>query len=536
MLKEVHSMKRIVCEMCEGTEFVKENGFFVCQMCGTKYSLDEAKKMMIEGMVDVSGSTVNVSNLGNIDNYMKMAESADEAGNEKEAENYCNKILELDNQNYTAWLLKGKVAGWQSTIANPRLNETMKCFVNAIEYSPEEQKKEIINKTVSEADSICLALIQKCCDIFMENPSTDNASNITDAVKMMENCVGIFNEKCGKENVKMSITSGAVNIRVASTKGWTQALTQYCKDQHPSAYEWEKFVERGEAVILLNKLQILMIQDGSMSDYDKVTCYKEMINVQATLLKSGGWEYENSCWLKKYHFSLNESQKRRNLISNWHMEWSKIDPKHTIELANAREKMKRERMALIGVILMIILGIMWFFVSNTQKQNTNYDLGSYKSDSTISETYDETSNKPKIFKRTILKNDVTLHDDKDETDEESSSDENTYEDKTDNYWDNYQEENSIDLGYGVYIIADSDTRRITNEDLKRLSKEECRLARNEIYARHGRRFHDSQLQEYFDAQSWYEGTRDADTFSERELSQIEKDNVKKISQYEKKFK
>lgn len=141
MLKEVHSMKRIVCEMCEGTEFVKENGFFVCQMCGTKYSLDEAKKMMIEGMVDVSGSTVNVSNLGNIDNYMKMAESADEAGNEKEAENYCNKILELDNQNYTAWLLKGKVAGWQSTIANPRLNETMKCFVNAIEYAPEEQKK-----------------------------------------------------------------------------------------------------------------------------------------------------------------------------------------------------------------------------------------------------------------------------------------------------------------------------------------------------------------------------------------------------------
>lgn len=83
--------------------------------------------------------------------------------------------------------------------------------------------------------------------------------------------------------------------------------------------------------------------------------------------------------------------------------------------------MKRQRVALIGIILMIILGIMWFFASNTQKQNTNYDLGSYKSDSTISETYDETSNKPKTFKRTILKNDVTLHDDKDETDEESSS-------------------------------------------------------------------------------------------------------------------
>ena len=37
-------MKKIVCEMCECTEFVKEDGFFVCQECGCKYSVEEAKK------------------------------------------------------------------------------------------------------------------------------------------------------------------------------------------------------------------------------------------------------------------------------------------------------------------------------------------------------------------------------------------------------------------------------------------------------------------------------------------------------------
>ena len=41
-------MKKIICEMCEGTEFVKENGMFVCQECGMKYSVEEAKKLMRE--------------------------------------------------------------------------------------------------------------------------------------------------------------------------------------------------------------------------------------------------------------------------------------------------------------------------------------------------------------------------------------------------------------------------------------------------------------------------------------------------------
>ena len=53
-------MKAIQCEMCGSTEMVKKDGMFVCQSCGTKYSVEEAKKLMIEGTVDVSGSTVKV--------------------------------------------------------------------------------------------------------------------------------------------------------------------------------------------------------------------------------------------------------------------------------------------------------------------------------------------------------------------------------------------------------------------------------------------------------------------------------------------
>ena len=58
-------MKRLTCEMCGSTDLVKQDGFFVCQTCGTKYSVEEAKKMMIEGTVDVQG-TVKVDRSDNM--------------------------------------------------------------------------------------------------------------------------------------------------------------------------------------------------------------------------------------------------------------------------------------------------------------------------------------------------------------------------------------------------------------------------------------------------------------------------------------
>ena len=54
-------MKRLTCEMCGSTDLIKQDGVFVCQTCGCKYSIEEAKKMMVEGTVEVTG-TVKVDN------------------------------------------------------------------------------------------------------------------------------------------------------------------------------------------------------------------------------------------------------------------------------------------------------------------------------------------------------------------------------------------------------------------------------------------------------------------------------------------
>lgn len=86
-----------------------------------------------------------------------------------------------------------------------------------------------------------------------------------------------------------------------------------------------------------------------------------------------------------------------------------------------------------------------------------------------------------------------------------------------------------------YIIPDSDTRVLGQKDVEGFSAEQCRLARNELYARHGRIFEDSALQRHFQACSWYHGTIPASRFSESMLNDVEIKNRDFIVAYEKKM-
>ena len=65
-------MKQLTCEMCGSTDMLKQDGVFVCQTCGCKYTVEEAKKMMIEGTVNVTG-TVKVDKSDEMDNLAVLA-------------------------------------------------------------------------------------------------------------------------------------------------------------------------------------------------------------------------------------------------------------------------------------------------------------------------------------------------------------------------------------------------------------------------------------------------------------------------------
>lgn len=83
-----------------------------------------------------------------------------------------------------------------------------------------------------------------------------------------------------------------------------------------------------------------------------------------------------------------------------------------------------------------------------------------------------------------------------------------------------------------YIFPDSDVRYYSEEELKTCSKEELRLGRNEIYARHGRIFESEDLKVYFQQQSWYYGYLTADQFDDSLLNEYEKKNLELIKTVE----
>lgn len=99
------------------------------------------------------------------------------------------------------------------------------------------------------------------------------------------------------------------------------------------------------------------------------------------------------------------------------------------------------------------------------------------------------------------------------------------------FFDDESEENESDFK-GEFILPDSDSVYLEVSDLQGLSAEECRIARNEIYARHGRIFQDDELQAYFEQFDWYEGMYDADEFDDSVLNDYEKANRDLISSYE----
>lgn len=91
-------MKAIVCEMCGSNNLVKQDGMYVCQHCGTKYSPEEAKKLM----VDVSGSTVKIDNSAFVKKYLENARRAKQKEDWKETEKYYNMVEQNDPKNIEA--------------------------------------------------------------------------------------------------------------------------------------------------------------------------------------------------------------------------------------------------------------------------------------------------------------------------------------------------------------------------------------------------------------------------------------------------
>lgn len=88
-------MKAIKCEMCGSNDIIKRDGYYVCENCGTKYTPDEARKLM-----DTIDNSEKVKNL-----YILARRARD-------SENYA------DGQKYYSEILVEEPDSWEATFYN----------------------------------------------------------------------------------------------------------------------------------------------------------------------------------------------------------------------------------------------------------------------------------------------------------------------------------------------------------------------------------------------------------------------------------
>ena len=102
-------MKAIVCEMCGSQNLVKQDGMYVCQNCGTKYDLEEAKKLMVE---------VKINNNEKLKNLYQAARQARDSNDSESAARYYGLIIQEEPNSWEAVFYHTYYRAMETTIMN----------------------------------------------------------------------------------------------------------------------------------------------------------------------------------------------------------------------------------------------------------------------------------------------------------------------------------------------------------------------------------------------------------------------------------
>lgn len=141
------------CPNCAGDIQVPDDRDAVkCMYCGSDIVVREAIKAAAAGI--------------NLENLLRLADEATNSANYTEAYSYYTKILETDPNNYRAWYGKAISAGWQSTLANIRLPETISGIESSLKNAPENEKNELKEKAALSLNQLAIAIYNLAYDNF----------------------------------------------------------------------------------------------------------------------------------------------------------------------------------------------------------------------------------------------------------------------------------------------------------------------------------------------------------------------------------
>ncbi len=146
------ALKALVCPQCNANLQIDDSrDFGFCQYCGTKVMLHDTIEVKHTG-------TVKLDTSGQEENFLKLANSAFEAGNHGEAYVYYTKVLEVNADNAIAIYMKGICAAYDSDSLTMRTNEYVQAVNKArsVIYSINTMPRDNVLKNI-EQQSIALA-------------------------------------------------------------------------------------------------------------------------------------------------------------------------------------------------------------------------------------------------------------------------------------------------------------------------------------------------------------------------------------------
>lgn len=347
-------MKKIVCDLCGESDFIKVSGFFECQVCGAKYTIEEARSMFVEvpdtpGTNQSSKAPTNnsdvyeeerpsspgkpaptivrkvvvqpkqpgddsqtakriVSNVKRIpdqgqpkpapkkpgvapvtvkkvvvkpvtsqvkvapkkvvapqpkpemkfggetsqmiDNLFTLAQNAFDSENYVDAENYANRIIELDATNADAWLMKGNCAGKQTHNPTFRLLESINCWNSCLLNARKEDFEDYQFTVRTNCIDIAIAYVLRNIVDFKKNPGEESLQKIKDTIDYVEPMLRKANQTFGVELVvyEDKLASNINALVTSISKAALQAFGKKAETQTDEAYT--KLVEVQDACIL----------------------------------------------------------------------------------------------------------------------------------------------------------------------------------------------------------------------------------------------------------------------------------------------
>lgn len=407
-------MKKIVCELCGESDFIKVNGMFECQVCGAKYTLADARKLFVDVPDDsavsenqptqnqaprpqaeevretpvlapkpapttvrrvvVSKTSTNdagavrriVSSVQKtaqqreeaeapkttvkkvvvkpvvvekpkpaapkkpvakpvsakaamgteknqmIQNYFILAQTAYDSQNFMDAEQYANRVIEVDPTNSDAWLMKGNCAGWQTYNPTFRMLESINCWNTCVINASESEKEDYLFTVRTNCIEVAVAYVLRNTQGFKKNPGEEEIAKIKETIDFVEPMMRKANETFGVDIVAYE-DKLASNLSAMVTEVSKQATNAFGKRKETQTDEaFTAFIEKQDYCIeVWDYLMDLAKKHGTVT-----AILHNIVKMHETIIRSNGYKQSGSKFKVSKVISMSERNQRLEKIQH----------------------------------------------------------------------------------------------------------------------------------------------------------------------------------------------------------------------------